>query len=382
MMQATVRVPATSANLGPGFDSLGLALRLYNFVTVRDRLPGDGAARVLFEKSAASASIPTGETNIAFVAAQFALTKIGADFPPFTLAMQNAIPLSRGLGSSSAARAGALVAANEWACLHGAAPLSPEELLSLCSDLEGHPDNAAAALLGGLTVSAQCENAPASTRSSQRDAHEALKNSANVSALRSTSTRMVPRGTIGEVKNAAHFPSPHGASTRERVPQSALALRAKIETFPAFLAWIPDGELETKTARGALPDTVSRGDAVFNVSRVALLLAALQNARFDLLREALSDRLHENYRAPLMPGFAQVKNAALENGALGVTISGAGSSALIWLLPATASTRKGTESDREERGKVKSAIEAAAKNVGVAGRALALEVDESGCVLV
>lgn len=347
MFHARARVPATSANLGPGFDALGLALALYNEVIVRDcdAPPGLGLSEahraqareahqaghrvVVLSDSArhSFASIPTGESNIAWRAARRLLQFIGRPDATFQMETINRIPLARGLGSSSAARVGALVAANEWARQKGWKVASPIELLGLATELEGHPDNAAAALLGGFASSVVLNPAPPSE-------NEAFKTT-DVAAVRLNATR-----------------------------------------FPDFLVWVPDGELATKKARAALPDSVSRADAVFNISRVALLVSALANGDLELLRPALDDRLHQPFRAPLIAGYDFIRQAALTGGALGVTISGAGSSVLIWLRP-DEDTQGGMSTHAAREG-----IETTARAHRLGGELLALAVDHRGCVLV
>jgi homoserine kinase len=176
----------------------------------------------------------------------------------------NRIPLGRGLGSSSAAIVGGIAAG---ARLVGE-PLAPEEILRLALPFEGHPDNIAPCVLGGFTVAATTADG-------------------RVHCL--------------------------------RVPL-ARALRA--------VAVVPDVRLATADARRALPAQVSLGDAVFNVNRAALLVAALGQGRFDLLREAVADRLHQPYRAPLLPGMLEVLEAGYAAGALACFLSGAGSTVL------------------------------------------------------
>jgi homoserine kinase len=316
-----VRVPATSANLGPGFDSLGLALQLHSYISIRQRRDSDGSQRVV--ASGLGTDVPLGESNICYRAASKLFQYIGAPTHDFVLEAENNVPLSRGLGSSSAARVGSLVAANEWARQNSWNTAADDEILSLATELEGHPDNAAAALFGGLVVSAVYENAGA---------------------------------------------APDHASTRN----GALAVRMPVPQYPVFLVWVPHDELSTKKARAALRNTYSRADAVFNVSRASLLLAALSTGRFDLLREALHDRLHQPYRAPLIPGYAEVVKAAVSAGALGATISGAGSSILLWLSPEEPSTLDA----------VRSAVREAAIQAGAGGDLLELPVDSDGCIVM
>ncbi|HEX8235868.1 MAG TPA: homoserine kinase [Abditibacteriaceae bacterium] len=315
-----VRVPATSANLGPGFDSLGLALQLHSYISIRRR---DSASAQRVVATGLATNVPLDESNICYRAAVKLLQHIGAPQHDFVVEAENNIPLSRGLGSSSAARVGSLVAANEWARQNGWRTANNDEILSLATELEGHPDNAASALFGGLVVSAVYEkvrdhSAPSSTRS------------------------------------------------------GVLAVRMPVPRYPLFLVWIPRDELSTTKARAALRDTYSRVDAVFNVSRASLLLAALSTSRFDLLPEALHDRLHQPYRAPLMPGYAEVVQAAVDAGALGATLSGAGSSVLLWLSPEEASTPND----------VRQAVQDAALRSGAPGDLLSLPVDNDGCVVV
>jgi homoserine kinase len=251
-----VRVPASTANLGPGFDALGMALGLYNEVeveltgtTLALEIRGEGAERLQ----------ALGERNLVARSVTGTLKRLGIPAGGIQIRMENRIPLSRGLGSSSAAALGGVAAALALA----GASLKPEEILDLTLPFEGHPDNITPALLGGLTVSTLVE------------------------------------GKIRCVK----LPLPNGLQA---------------------VAVIPKFHLSTAKARRALPRTVPRADAVFNVGRVALLLGALQAGRLDLLREAAQDRLHQPYRAPLVPGMAEVLAEGERAGALACFLSGAG----------------------------------------------------------
>ena len=231
------------------------------------------------------------------------------------MTLENGIPLSRGLGSSAAARSGALVAVNEYLKRAGRRFATQSELVTLATQLEGHPDNVAAALLGGLVASTKVE--------------------------------------------------------RESVV-SALAVRLEVQRFPRLLVFIPDSELATSASRSVLPDAVFRADAVFNVSHTALLVAALASERWDALPEALCDRLHQDHRAQLMPGFTAMLRAAREAGAYGATLSGAGPTVLAW-IPA------GEDAVADE---VRQAMETAAAEHEVFGRAVQVEVDFDGTVVV
>jgi homoserine kinase len=236
-----VRVPATSANLGPGFDALGLALALYNEVTaaeadgVQVTVEGEGAGR-----------LPTGGDNVVARGVRQAYEAAGRPFKGVALTCVNRVPAARGLGSSAAAWVGGLVAGN---ALLGR-PLSPDALLALAARAEGHPDNVAAALLGGLTVSCALGDGRITTV-----------------------TLTVPGGV-------------------------------------RWVVLVPEVTSATAEARAVLPASVPRADAVFNVQRVALLLAALQAGRLEVLGTALDDRLHQPYRLRLFPWMPAVAEAA------------------------------------------------------------------------
>lgn len=298
-----VRVPATSANLGPGFDSLGLALTLYNDlrfdIAETDELTvtGEGESELRAETR-----------TIAHTAAHRVFHLLQLDIPGVRLSLDNRIPLARGLGSSSAAIVAGLFAANEWCRQTENRALLPSQLLDLANAIEGHPDNVAPALIGGLIVSAT------------------------------------------------------------RVDGSVSAVQVSTDKLPRFAVWIPEVQLETKKARGVLPEMYSRADAIFNLSRSALLVAALVASDFEALREALRDKIHQDYRAPLVPGFDAFSNAAVEAGALGVTLSGAGPSILFWLRPGDIEAQQ--------------AIEQVAIETGLPGRVVELAADAQGCRLI
>ncbi len=253
-----VRVPASTANLGAGFDALGMALGLYNEIEVEGGVDDD-ALRLAIEGEGAERLRTLGAQNLVVRAVTGTLAHLGMPPAGIAVRMISRIPLSRGLGSSSAAVVGGVVGA---AALAGAS-LSAEELLDLALPLEGHPDNIAPALLGGLTVAT------------------------------------VVDGKVRCVK----LPVPD-------------AIQA--------VAVIPDFRLPTAKARQVLPPMVPRGDAVFNVGRVALFLAGLQAGRLDLLREGAQDRLHQPHRAAFVPGMSDVLAEGERAGALACFLSGAG----------------------------------------------------------
>jgi homoserine kinase len=293
-MRVTVRVPATSANIGPGFDVLGLALSLHNVVTAEE---SDGVTVTI--EGEGTGSLPTGAHNVVARGVRQAFEAAGRPFRGVALRCVNQIPPSRGLGSSAAAWVAGLVAGNALA--GGGLPC--DALLDAAARAEGHPDNVAAALLGGLTVS--CAS--------------------------------------GDRITAISLPVP-------------TALR--------WVVLVPEAQGSTREARAVLPPTVPRADAVFNLQRVSLLLAALGAGRLDLLPTALDDRLHQPARWRLFPWLPAAVAAARAAGALGCVLSGAGPS----LLAAV-------EGPGES---VARAMEAALRAEGGSGRAVALSVDATG----
>ena len=249
----SVRVPATSANLGPGYDAVGLALTLSMRISL-DRAP----APLVEVHGTGSDLIPTGPEHPAYRAALFVADEVGEPDVHFHLVQQNDIPPARGLGGSAAALVGGAVAAND---LLGR-PMAAPDLLNLVCELDGHPDNAAPALLGGLVI-----------------------------------------GTL--------------------TPEGVNAVRLEPKDLKAVVA-VPDFEVSTTAARRALPEQIPHRDAVFNVGRSGLLLGALATGQYGLLRVAMQDKLHQPYRSHLIPGLEDVIEAAHENGAYGASLSGSG----------------------------------------------------------
>ncbi len=249
-----VKVPATSANLGPGFDVLGMALDLYNYVELEETAEG----LTIQVEGLGVDDIPQNADNIVYQAAKRVFDL--ADYHPPGLSMRliNEIPVARGLGSSAAAIVGGIVAANYLA----GNKLTKDQLLNLATEFEGHPDNVAPALLGGIIVSAQID---------------------------------------GEV----FWRKIHGNS--------------KIKTVIA----IPEFTLSTKLSREVLPQKVALQDAVFNMGRVGMVIMALLEGDLRLLAKAMEDKLHQPYRSQLVPGMEEVFKQ-LKNRACPVALSGAG----------------------------------------------------------
>ena len=250
-----VKVPATTANLGPGFDALGLALDLWNEA---EFTPGEKDWTV--EVTGEGAGIlPTDSTNLIARAARLLFERAGKPAPAgLRIRCTNRIPLGSGLGSSAAAAVAGLVGAN--ALLDE--PLDVIEILRLAAELEGHPDNAAPAILGGLVVAA----------------------------------------TQGK---------------------DVIARKIEIPVLSVIVV-VPEFNLPTHAAREALPRQVALADAVFNLGRTALVVEALRSGDLALLGQAMQDRLHQPYRLKLIPGAEAALAAARQAGAAAAALSGAG----------------------------------------------------------
>ena len=247
-----IRIPATSANLGAGFDALGLALSFYNYVEMEE------SDRVEIS-SADDIAVPTDESNLIYVSAKDLFEVCGKKLEGLKLRQTNNIPMARGLGSSSACIVAGLVGANT---LLGN-PLTTDDLVDRAAQIEGRPDNTAPALLGGIV------------------------------------TAVFDGRKVHWVKQ-------------------------EVFTKLKFAALIPDFELKTEKARACLPKEVSHKDAVYNLSRAALFSASLLTGKFENLRTAVHDKLHQPYRMELIPNCREVFDIAYTHGAYGVFISGAG----------------------------------------------------------
>ncbi len=256
-----VRVPATSANLGPGFDTLGLAVSVYDELVVTALPEGELEIEVTGE---GADDVPRDASNLVVRAIAYAFESVGERMPGLRLEAHNVIPHGRGLGSSGAAVVSGLLAAK--GLLAGVVDIGDDALLRLATELEGHPDNVAPALFGGLTIAWMDERGPQ---------HKKL---------------LVHRGV-----------SP--------------------------LVFVPEFTMSTTVARSLAPLQVPREDAVFNVSRSALLIAALTQSP-ELLLAATEDKLHQNYRAQAMPE-TDLLVRALRDAGYAAVVSGAGPSVLV-----------------------------------------------------
>ncbi len=291
-----VRVPATTANVGPGFDSLGIALQLYNHVEVsltkapRIALSGD------FQREQSRGAI-----KMAMGAARSFFRKTEIEECGLTMRIEGDVPIARGLGSSVTVRLGVVAGLNR---LFGS-PLKQDAVLDLVAILEGHPDNAAPALYGGFVVS----------------------------------------GMVGE---------------------KTVCIRNKLSKTLKFVAAIPDFEVETKKARALLPASLPFADAVYNVSRAALLVAALCSRDYKAVGDFLDDRLHQPFRAALVPQLFPALNAAKRAGALGGWLSGSGPTVMALTLV--------------KPEKVGQAMQKAFEDSGVSCRIVTMEADHQGIV--
>jgi homoserine kinase len=256
-----VKVPATTANLGPGFDTLGLALSLYDELSVTVRVEPGATVEVI---GVGEGVVPLDETNLVVTAIAHTFAAYDQPFPGLNLIARNAIPHGRGLGSSGAAIVSGIMAAK--GLLEGVVEIGPTALLTLASELEGHPDNVAPALFGGLTIAWTTPEGPQYKK------------------------LMVHRGV-----------SP--------------------------LVVVPETTMSTALARSLHPSSVPHEDAIFNVSRSALLIAALIQSP-ELLLVATEDKLHQNYRASAMPETDVLLRILRANG-LPAVVSGAGPSILV-----------------------------------------------------
>lgn len=270
-VRATVTVPASSANLGPGFDTLGLALGLYDDVTVETVDEGLTVA----VQGEGWESVPTDETHLVVLALRRAMTYLDIEAPGLKLLCHNRIPHSRGLGSSaSAVVAGIAAGAALAASAEAPRGLTVAEMVQLASEFEGHPDNASASVLGGAVVSWTEPPRP------------------------------------DEVSGCPVYDA------------------RRIDVHPDVRAYVfvPDVQSSTAVTRGLLPATVPHADAAFNCSRAALLVVALSQAP-DLLLDATEDRLHQPYRAHSMPASAALVER-LRGAGIAAVVSGAGPTVL------------------------------------------------------
>ncbi len=271
-MKVSVKVPATTANLGPGFDCMGMALPVYNTITIEETvLPGTGieinainddasADDLLFEH------IPLDETSIIYKAVELLYNSIGQTPSELKITVQSQIPIARGLGSSASVIVGGLIAANE---LLGK-PADEVALLSIATEVEGHPDNVTPAIVGGLVITSQEDD-----------------------------------GSI--VYKKLDWPEEW-----------------------SITVCVPDYELSTDISRSVLPKEVPMADAVFNAKHLGMFVHAVHTKDAELMKLALHDKLHQPYRMKLVPGLDKImENLKHEENVLGCVLSGAGPSIIV-----------------------------------------------------
>lgn len=271
-MKISVKVPATTANLGPGFDCLGMALPIYNTITIEETvLPGTGIEiNVIADTQEAYElsleHIPLDENSIVYKAVELLYNSIGQTPSELKITIHSQIPITRGLGSSASVIVGGLLAANE---LLGH-PADEAALLSIATEVEGHPDNVTPAIIGGLVLASQEDDG------------------------------------------------------------SVLYRKLDWPDEWQITVCIPDYELATDIARSVLPKEVPMQDAIFNAQRLAMFVQAVNTKDADLMKAALHDKLHQPYRMKLVPGLEKImENLKHEENVLGCVLSGAGPSILI-----------------------------------------------------
>jgi homoserine kinase len=339
-MRIRVKVPASSANLGCGFDAFGLALALYTDFIFDAEAP-DAASMPLVVSGEGAERLQQEKCKLVYDAIKVYQRATGYRVPAFKLELESRIPLSRGLGSSATAIIGGLVGADALCrrAYGGSNFPNREQLVRLATEIEGHPDNVAATLLGGLTLAVSAPAAAPSffTASSQPDS-----------------------GDNPAVEGMRNLDG--GPAWRNPVIVS-LPIPADLTT----VVFIPNFEMSTKEARAVLPAMLSLQDAAHNSSRTALFVAAFAapNGRLDWLAEAMNDRLHQPYRSRIFPQLPVLIDAAQQAGAFGAALSGAGSTVLAFTC-------------REKAGMVRDAFFRVAGESGLHGRTEQLEIAPGG----
>ena len=264
MTLVRVKAPATTANMGPGYDCLGMALDVWNTIEIEVLDSGEPVVEVTGE---GAGELGTGRDNLVYRSMEFLFQDAEQEMPLVRIRCDNAIPLARGMGSSAAAIAGGLVAANAIC----SQDYTPNDLLEMAATIEGHPDNVAAAVLGGMQL-----------------------------------------------------------VISDKTEEGSQLYTVPINVPPGLHAvvFVPQVRITTEDARAVLPEKVTMADAVHNMGRVGLLVASMATNHPEYLAIATQDLLHQPYRQPLFPAMKVIFKAALDAGALGVFLSGSGSTVL------------------------------------------------------
>ncbi|MCL0053870.1 homoserine kinase [Dehalococcoidia bacterium] len=264
MTLVRVKAPATTANMGPGYDCLGMAIDVWNTIEIEVLDSGEPVVEVTGE---GAGELGTGRDNLVYRSMEFLFQDAEQEMPMVRIRCDNAIPLARGMGSSAAAIAGGLVAANAIC----SQDYTPNDLLEMAATIEGHPDNVAAAVLGGMQL-----------------------------------------------------------VISDKTEEGSRLYTVPINVPPELHAviFVPQVRIATEDARAVLPEKVTVADAVHNMGRVGLLVASMATNHPEYLAIATQDLLHQPYRQPLFPAMKVIFKAALDAGALGVFLSGSGSTVL------------------------------------------------------
>ena len=294
-----VTIPASTANLGPGFDALGMAFQLYSVVEMA--ISEETTIELVGKELQGT---PADKSNLLYQVAVGLFQEAGLSVPELFIRAASDAPLTRGLGSSAAAIVGALVAANQLA----GEPFTRDQLFAKASQMEGHPDNVGASMFGGIVV--------------------------------------------------ATMPDQEGAA----VPYVKLPVPQGLQT----LVVIPEFPLSTEKARKVLPQVYSKQDVVYNVGHSSLLVAALAQGRLDLMGQAMADRLHQPYRAELVPGLKDILDQATQHGAAGAALSGAGPTILCFFQT------------QEEKARLREFVDRVMKGHDISYRVMILLPDEHG----
>lgn len=313
MSRYRLKVPASTSNLGPGFDVLGLALGLYNTADVELDLSNVSTGSTALTITGEGADrLPSDRSNLVMTVAHEVAQLLGKPMCGATIHCHNNIPLDRGLGSSSTAIVLGILLAN----LRTQSSLSRDEMLAIATRYEGHPDNVAPAIFGGLQVSVMTEGS-----------------------------------------------HPLGSAVQ------CISFDQVVKKMPSVVVFVPDFRMPTKEARAVLPSSVSMHDAVFNLSRVALLLAGLATGNHSVLREATRDRFHQTQRSKIFHALPLLLERAYAKGALAAWLSGAGSTVAAFAENDAQAALIGEE------------FCSTAQQSGLTGRAMVLAVDLGGAVV-
>ena len=309
-MKVSVKVPATTANLGPGFDCFGMALPIYNTVSLEETVyPTTGLEINIIgdqDEGISGFIIPTDESNIVYKAIELLYNYTGQTPPALRINIQSNIPIAKGLGSSASVIVGGVLAANE---LLGN-PADEEALLAIANEVEGHPDNITPAMVGGFTIA-----------SAEDD------------------------GSI--VYRKLEWPDGW-----------------------KITACIPDYELATSISRSVLPEAISIADAAFNSKRCAMFIQALHTKDADLMKLALSDRIHQPYRSRLVPGFDEIITSLMNiDNVIGAVLSGAGPSILVI-------------SRNNSIEEIKNSVKAVWEGLGIKADIRTVEIETKGAVIL